>query len=483
MNYQVISRYVGVTLLVSAFFMLLSAFVSVCFGMDSGFSGLLISAVITGIAGIFPLIFVRKSDTVTIRDGFAIIIFAWLGTCIFGSIPYVLWGDPFNPINAIFESVSGYTTTGASILEKIESLPKSLLFWRSSTHFIGGLGVIIFMLMVLPTQSTFRFKLSRMEISSLATGDFKYNTQKVIRIITGVYFTIMIACTFSLMLVGMDFYDAINHAFSIVSTGGFSTKDASISSFNSSNIDIVASIFMLISGLHFGLLYALFIKHQTSIFRSPVFKFFMATIIGGTLLITINLSISHVFPTFGESLRHAFFQMTSIGTATGLATCDTNVWPVGSKLILIYMMIQGACAGSTTGGIKADRAYIMILSIKTNIKRNLHPRAIIPIRSNGVNLDNTLINNAIFYIVLYILTWFIGSVLISLTGVNLVESISSSITCMGGVGPGFGECGSLGNYNAFPDFAKIVLMIVMLLGRVEIFSFLMGFIIFRKKRS
>ena len=255
MNLSIVSRNIGIALIFNAFFMFLSVAVSIIYDFDSSFSPLFLSAVITAMAGIFPLIFVRKNENINIKEGFTIIIFSWFLSCLFGMLPYLLWGGgEFTIINAWYESVSGYTTTGSTILRDIEALPKGLLFWRSSTHFLGGIGVVIFMLLILPSASTFRMRLSKMEISSLSQENYKFKTKQTIKIISSVYVGLTLLAFFMLKAAGMGWFDAINHAFSVVATGGFSTKNLSILAFDSFPIEAVMSLFMLLASVHFGLL-------------------------------------------------------------------------------------------------------------------------------------------------------------------------------------------------------------------------------------
>ena len=244
MNLSVISRSIGISLLFNAGFMFIGVIVSIIYGFDAAFSPLLLSAFITLLAGLFPLIFVRNTNNINFKEGITIVVFAWVLSCLFGMLPYVLWGGEFSLINAWFESVSGYTTTGSTILNNIEALPKSLIFWRSATHFIGGIGVVIFMLIILPSASTFRTRISKVEISALSKQNYKFKTKQTIGIIAVTYVGLFVATTLSYVLAGMDWFNAINHGFSVASTGGFSTLNSSIMGFNSTAIEIVSIIFM-----------------------------------------------------------------------------------------------------------------------------------------------------------------------------------------------------------------------------------------------
>lgn len=480
MNIKQVSRYVGIALLFNAIFMFISVFVSIIYGFDASFSPLLISAFITLAVGNFPLIFVRKSETVNLKEGFTITILSWVLSCLFGMLPFLLWGGEFTLINALFESVSGYTTTGSTILSNPEGLPKGLLFWRSSTHFIGGIGIVIFMLLVLPTMSTFKMRMSKMEISSLSRDNYKYVASNTVKVIAYVYLGITLLSTICLWIAGMDLFDAINHAFTIVSTGGFSTKNYSILSFNSFPIELVCMLFMLASGLHFGLIYSSFSSRTFKIFKSPIIRFYLFTVLTTSLMIAISIKNNGNVETWGMALRQAFFQVISISTTTGLATADTTLWASFPMVILIYLSIQSACSGSTAGGIKSDRVWIFYQSIKVQIKKLLHPNAVIPIKIGEHPLDKEVPSMASLYISLYLGITFLVTIILSALGLDFIDSFTSSVASIGNVGPGFGSVGSLSNYGHFPAFGKFILVIEMLLGRLEIYTLLMIFVLFKR---
>ena len=504
MNIRLTTRYIGIALLFNAMFMFISLGVSALNDFDSSFTPLLLSALVTAMVGCFPLIFVRTQDEVNLREGFAITIFSWLLSCIFGMLPYVMWGGEFTLSNAWYESVSGYTTTGGTILQNVEALPKGLLFWRSSTHFIGGMGVMVFMLLVLPSVSSFRMRISRIEISSISKDNYRYRSKETVRVIASTYVGITVAGTIALMMAGMSFFDAVNHAMSIVSTGGFSTRNLSILYYDSLPIEIVCIVFMYISTLHFGMVYALVVKRSTALLKSPVFRYFMGFCIVMSLLIGLDLKASGQIATYGEAMRQSFFQYASIISSTGLATADTSVWPLFSIFLLLFAMFHGGCSGSTCGGVKADRMWIFYKVLKNNIfkqlhpnakadrmwifykvlKNNifkqLHPNAVIPVKVGDHTIDPSVIRSAILYIVAFTLIFIVGALLISLTGPDFEESFAASLTSMANVGPGLGASGSMGNFSHFTPFAKLVMSIEMLLGRLEIYTLLMLFFIFKK---
>lgn len=482
MNIKLIARYLGVTLIFNGVFMLLSMLVSIFNGMDSSFGPLLISSFITMIVGAFPLIFVRRAENINLSEGFAITLLSWILSCIFGMLPYLMWGGEFTLINAFFESVSGFTTTGSTILNNVEELPNGLLFWRSSTHFIGGVGVVVFTLLVLPSMSTFRLRMTKMEISTLSKENYRFRTKELIRIIITVYISITICAFLTLWIVGMTPFDAINHAFSLVSTGGFSTKNASILAYDSLAIEIVIMLFTLISGLHFGLLYSLVVYRSTKIFKSPIIRFFIMSIVVSTLVISFNLVYSGSVDSWFTALRVSLFQTISIGTSTGFATVDTSIWPTFSIMILLYLSIQGACSGSTTGGLKADRIWVLLKSIKVQLTKLQHPTSVVPVKIGNVKSDSDISLKVAIYIGLYFIIIILGTLLVSAFGLDFVDSLTATISSIGNVGPAFGSCGSLENFAHFSPSVKLIFSLLMLLGRLEIYPLFMVFYIFRFRR-
>ncbi|MDP3453244.1 MAG: TrkH family potassium uptake protein [Bacteroidales bacterium] len=479
MNLKVVSRNVGIALLLNALFMYISAAVSVIYDFDASLSPLVLSAVITTVAGSFPLIFVTKFHDINIKEGFTIVVFAWILSCLFGMLPYVLYGGEFTIVNSWFESVSGYTTTGATTLTDIEAIPKGLLFWRSSTHWLGGLGVVLFMLLVLPSVSSFRMRLSKMEISNLSKDNFRFKAHQTIRVITSVYLGLTIAETILLTLAGMDLFDAINHSFATVATGGFSTKNLSIMSFDSIWIEIIIIIFMLLSGIHFGLLFSAFSGKSFNIFRSSIVRYYLLSILAGSVIVILNIKTSGTYATWHQAIREGVFQVVSVGTTTGFANGDSSVWPGFSVLIMIFFTIQCACSGSTSGGMKADRVYIFYLSVKNQIIKQIHPNAVVSVKMGSHIVDREIVHSTNLFIVLYLLIVFISALLLTGLGTPLLESFSASAACMGNVGPGFGELGSLGNYSSISNTAKLLLSVQMLLGRLEIYSLLLIFVLYR----
>ena len=472
MNVRSISTNVGKALLVSALFMFISIIVSVVNGLDSAFTPLLISFIITLLVGSFPFIFVKKAAPLTMKDGFITIVVAWVLSFVFGMLPYVLWGGEFTLINAWFESVSGYTTTGATILNDIEALPDSLLFWRSSTHYIGGLGVVVFLLLVMPDASPYRLKLTNMEMSSLSKEGYKYRSTKVIRVIVTVYIGLTLAATLSLWAAGMPLFDAVNHGFSIAATGGFSTKNLSIGHFNSDVINFVAMIFMAVCAMHFGLIYAVFVTRSIKPLNNTIVRYYLGSIIVVSLIIMFSLISQGGYGSWGRALFDSTFNVISYMTTTGFAICDNSTWPFLAGVMLMLVAIQCGCSGSTTGGLKVDRIVISFKAIKSEIRKRLHPSAVSQVSLGGHKMADSAVGSVFLYIVVYVMVIIVSVFIVTLCGSQPIEAISGVISSIGSVGPGLGDVASLDNYSLQPELSKFVFTVDMFLGRIEIFPVL-----------
>ncbi|MBR2134633.1 MAG: TrkH family potassium uptake protein [Bacteroidales bacterium] len=482
MNVNYISRNVGIALVLNAAFMFLSVIVSLCYGMDEAFSPLFLSGVITVAAGSFPLIFVKTGGAVTLKEGFFTIVLTWLLVCVFGALPYILWGGEFSVVDAWFESVSGYTTTGCTSLRDVEALPKSLLFWRSSTHYMGGLGVVVFMILVLPNaRSTFGLRLSAMEMGALSKQNYKFKVMETARIIILVYLGLTVVQTVCLVLAGVNFFDALNHSMSISATGGFSTKNNSAAAFNSPVVEIIMIVFMYLSGLHFGLIYVCFHTRSLRMFKDPVIKFYTLVLVGSIAITTFSLLSGGTEKNFLIALRHSAFMIVSAASTTGFSNAETMHWPVAALLLFFYFAFQGACSGSTTGGVKVDRICVSFSSLKARLRRNLHLNAVIRPRMGNRMLSGEIIGETNLYLVFFTSIIFFGAILLSATGLDLKTSVTTSLACTANTGLTFGSMSSFGNYESFPVVSKIIFTIEMFLGRLEIYPVLAFFVIKRWK--
>ncbi|MDR1342757.1 MAG: TrkH family potassium uptake protein [Prevotellaceae bacterium] len=473
MRPPVVVRYVGLALLLNAAFMCLSAAVS-CICRDAALIPLLLSAITTFMVGIFPFIFVPAEIEINTREGYLIVVLGWCASCLFGMLPYILYGGVFSVPNAWFESVSGYTTTGASILTDIEALPHGLLFWRSATHWIGGVGVVAFTLLVLPSVGSAKMRLSRTQ-ASVKHEEANYSTQKIVRVILIVYVGLTVALAALLWIAGMSLFDAVNHALSTVATGGFSTRNDSIMHYDSPLIEGILMVFMVISSINFGLLYVAIVKRFTPLLNSPVVRYFVGSLAVGILLATVSLAGSGQYASWLRAFREAAFQMTSIASTTGFAVGSNAAWPPFAVMLSFFFMLQCGCAGSTSGGIKADRVLIFYKAFVAHIRKMLHPNAIVSVRLKGISMDEGVVSAASLFITLYMLIALIAALLLLLTGLDLTTGISAAIASLSNVGPGYGEVYSLGTYSGFSIFAKIVCTVAMLVGRLEIYGVLMFF--------
>lgn len=464
--------------LILAAFMLVSAGISYVSNVDSAYTPLIMSSLLTLLIGCFPLIFVPRSDYISQKEGYCIVVGAWIVSSIVGMFPYLMWGGEFTLINAWFESVSGFTTTGASILNNIEALPRGLLFWRMVTSWVGGIGVVMFALVILPSIGKSKMMLSHFELSSMAKDNFNlYRTPTVVRIILSVYVGLTIVSTLVLKLCGMTWFDAVCHAMSACGTCGFSTKNLSIGWFDSATIEMVLVVIMTISGIHFGLIFATLTRKHNNIIRSEITRTYFSVIAVAALLIGISLWAADVYPSLFGSLRSALFHTVSLITTTGFATTDCNTWTSFAILILIFCSIVCACAGSTSGGLKIDRLLLAVKMLRNRLRSQQHPSAIIRTKVDGVPQDKEMLNGVMVYIVAFMMLILAGAFVNTLLGADLMTGFSASIACVSNVGPGFGEVGTMDNYSLLPAMMKLNLTALMLFGRLEIFGLIQLFFI------
>lgn len=468
-------RYIGMVLVFLASFMLAAAGVSLINNHDSAFYPLLLSSFLTAILGLFPLIFVERAEEIKTKEGYAIVVGSWLVACVVGTIPYLIWGGEFTLVNAWFESVSGFTTTGASILNDIEFLPRGLLFWRSATTWIGGIGVVMFALVILPALGRSRQLLYNVELSTIAKDNFHYRSREIMRILIFVYVGLTLVTTVLLKLAGMCWFDAATHAMSACGTSGFSTKNASVAFFDNPMIELVMMGAMTVSGIHFGILYATLTGRKNNIFRSEIVRVYIAMMLIASIIIAASLFSENIYPSFIESLRHASFQVVSITTTSGFATADTNLWTPLAIILLIFCSIICGCAGSTSGGMKVDRLVLALKVIRNRVKLQQHPNAIITTKTDGMVQGDNVLSLVLTFIVAYLLLALLGTIVYAMFGCDIMTSFTASISCISNVGPGFGEIGSFDNYADLPVILRLNSTVLMLVGRLEIFGFIQLF--------
>lgn len=470
MNWKIITWFICISLLCVAALMAVSGVIACFTPGDESRTPLLLSAFLTLISGSFPLIFVRRGgQKLTFREGNSIVVGAWFLACFFGMLPFLFYGHEFTPVNAVFESVSGFTTTGASILNDIEALPRGLQFWRISTAWVGGIGIVTLFSMM--TGSTYRSTLSGAEISSIALQPFAgerkdgYSNRML-----ATYVALTVLTFFSLKLTGMGWFDAATNAMSACSTCGFCPRNTSIAFYANPAAEMVLTVAMLAAGIHFGILFLAFLRGKPRyIWKSETIKVFLSLVGIAIVIVTLDLMLGGYESSFGKALREATFQVVSISTTTGFATEDTTQWPSLSMAVLIICSLICGCSGSTSGGIKIDRAILAAKGIHRKVAQTVRPHAVQTVRIDGHIRPDEQVNDAYGYIFCYLLIVVLFAAVNMAAGLDFTTGLTASVACIGNVGPGFGEVGSMANYSAFPAVLKVAGMIEMLIGRLEIF--------------
>lgn len=481
MRLKVILRYVGATLMMLSLLMLVSAFVAKHDGWDTSTTPLLYSAIITFIIGAFQLIFVRPPAYINAKEGYAIVVSAWVSACIFGMLPYLIYGHEFDFTNALFESVSGFSTTGASILNDIEGLPRGLLMWRTLTSWVGGFGIVTIFSLLVPRGHDGRSILSGAEMSDIAKSQVNRRGKMFIICMLGMYIGFDICCSISLRLTGMGWFDAVTNAISTCSTCGFCVRNASIAAYNNPAVEGVLIFYMLLCGISFFAMYATILRRDyKGFFKSEILRAYLGLATIFTIVITVNLLKNGQADSFMHALRMAAFQVSSIITTTGFATEDTTTWPALSMLILTVAALVCGCSGSTAGGIKIDRIVLLFKDLKQGIGKINRPNAVIIPKLNGHIVGDAAISAAKSYVLVYITLIFAGAAINLLAGMDMESGVSASFACIGNVGPGFGQVGSFGNYADLPAVAKYNSMVLMLAGRLEILPLLVILRSFKK---
>ena len=470
MNWKVITWYIGVSLLLVSALMTVAGIVACCTAGDESRIPLLFSAFLTGTVGFFPLIFVRKAHhRLSFNEGNCIVVGAWLLSCLFGMLPFLFYGGEFTPINAIFESVSGFTTTGASILNDIETLPKGLHLWRISTAWVGGIGIVTLFSML--TDRSDKTTLSGAEISNVARESLAgaKNASFANRMLI-TYIALTIVTFISLKLTGMGWFDAVTNAMSACSTCGFCTKNTSIAFYANPAAEIVLTVAMLAAGINFGIIFLAFLKGRPRyIWKSETIKVFLALVGIAIVIVTVDLMVKGNYASFASAIRDASFQVASISTTTGFATQDTTLWPPLSMSVLIICSLICGCSGSTSGGIKVDRAILAVKGIYRKVKLTVEPNGIYFVRVDGRARTEEQVSDAYGYIFCYLILMVAFAAVNIALGLDFTTGVTASIACIGNVGPGFGDVGSVSNYANFPAILKATGMIEMLIGRLEIF--------------
>lgn len=468
-------RFIGFTQLGLFLLMMLAALIGFFDHSDGSLNALLISSGLTLIAGLGGVLLTKPIQRIDLKTGFFIVTGCWVAACLFGAVPFVLYGHEFSLVNGLFESVSGFTTTGASILNDIEAVPKGLLFWRIATSWIGGIGVVSLVSILISTRNDRHSQLAGLELSSIAKEYYHGRRRQFIYRILAVYVGLTLASTYGLHLAGMTWFDAVTHAMSACSTCGFSTKNLSVAAFDSPIIEAILNVSMLLASINFSLIFSTFwpsVSNRKNLFNTRIVKVFLGAVLLGILCLAVDLFVSKTYTSIFEAFRVASFQMCSITTTTGFATADTNLWPSFCKAVLIIGSLICGCSGSTSGGIKIDRVWVALKGTSEMFKSLINPNKYGYVRLDGSAKSEEEVTSVISFIMLYLFVVVIGMVVYMLGGLDFQTGASASIACMGNVGPGFGVVGSLGNYAGLSDFLKVFSMILMLFGRLEIYPFL-----------
>ncbi len=428
-----------------------------------------------GVLLLLGLFGIKKPSNTAIyaREGFMVVSAAWVLMSLFGAIPFWLSGG-FNTFwDALFEIVSGFTTTGASILPSVEQLPHCILFWRSFSHWIGGMGVLVFVLAVMPMGEERSMHLMRAEVPGPVVGKLVPRMRDTAKILYAVYAAMTVLLVILLVAGGMPLFDSICHAFGAAGTGGFSIKNAGIAYYNSAYIDIVLSIFMLLFGVNFSLYHLILIGKVRNALRSEELHVYLGIVATVVLLITANTF--SIYQKVGLTLRNAFFQVSSIITTTGYATVDFNQWPAFSKMLLVLLMMIGACAGSTGGAVKISRIIILFKSARQEVRRLLHPRAVTVVRIEGQPINSGLLRATLTFFLMYIVCLVLGTLLLSLGEPDFETNFTAAVACLGNIGPGLAKIGPTANYGFYSGASKVLLSLEMLAGRLELFPIVMLF--------
>lgn len=450
--------------------LLIPAFVAFLYGESDVIQFLIVSAVL----GAIFFIFGRKrpeNKVIYAKEGLVIVGLAWILWSLFGALPFVLTGSIPSYVDAFFETVSGFTTTGSTILTDIEALPKGVAFWRSLTHWIGGMGVLVFVMMLTSLDDEHSMHLMRAEVPGPEADKLVPKARATARILYLMYFVLTAAEVVFLMFGGMSFYDALLHSFSTAGTGGFSNRNASVAYYDSAYIDGVITVFMILFGVNFNLYFLIRLKNWKDALKNEELHAYLGIIAGAVAIVTVN--ILGIYGNLVHAFRYASFQVASVITTTGFCTADFNLWPELSKVVLLGIMVIGACAGSTGGGIKVSRFLILVKSIKQEVRRMLHPKAVTIVKINGKRVGNDTIRSVYIYFISYILVMMMSILLVSINNFDFATTFSSVLTTLNNVGPGISMVGPVENFHMFSPLSKLVFCMDMLLGRLEIFPYLL----------
>ena len=470
MNYRMVVFVLGRIFLVEAAMMLLPMVCSAIYGEWYMLPAFLLPAVILLLLGLAASLRTPKNTTIYARDGLAIVALVWVLMSAFGALPFVISGEIPAFADAFFEMVSGFTTTGSTILIDVEALSHGALFWRSFSHWVGGMGVLVFAMAVLPMTDGRAMHLMRAEVPGPTCGKLSSKLSDSAKILYGIYFAMTAVEVVFLCAGGMSLYESLIHSFGTAGTGGFSSRGLSIGAYHNPYFEWVIGIFMLLFGINFNLYYFILMRHFREAFGSEELRAYLGIVLFST--VTIAANILSMVGSVGEAVRTAFFQVSSIITTTGFATAEFNLWPTYSRILLLLLMFIGGCAGSTAGGLKISRVIIFFKAARQDLNKMLHTHAVTTIRFEGKPLDEKTLQGVHNYFNVYMLLVMLSTVLVSLDGFDLTTTFTAVITCLNNVGPGMELVGPMGNFSHFSDPVKYLLSFDMLAGRLELYPML-----------
>ena len=470
MNYRMLGYVLGRIFMVEAALMLLPVAVALIYGETGRLAAFLIPLVLLAVIGLLLGKRAPADTAIYAREGLVIVALSWVLMSVFGALPFVISGEIPNFVDAFFETVSGFTTTGASILRDVEALSQSMLFWRSFTHWVGGMGVLVFAMAVLPMTDGRAMHLMRAEVPGPTCGKISSKLSDSAKILYAIYLAMTVLETVLLCAGGMPLFDSLIHSFGTAGTGGFSNKALSVGGYNDPYFEIVIGVFMLLFGVNFNLYYFLLLRHFKEAFASEELHVYLGIVAFSTLTITAN--IASLYDNVGTALRTAFFQVSSIVTTTGYATADFNLWPTYSRIVLVILTFIGACASSTAGGLKVSRVIIFFKAARQDLNKMLHSHAVTTVRFEGKPLEEKTLRGVHNYFNIYMLMLTLSVLLVSLDGFDMVTTFTAVATCLNNVGPGLELVGPMGSFAEFSAPVKLLLAFDMLAGRLELYPML-----------
>ncbi len=475
-NLKGIIRILGILFIIMGFAFIPSLLVAFIYKETSSIKGFALTIIPCIIIGLY---LVKKFHPSLIkpkvRDGFLIVSLCWLIASIIGSAPFVISGAIPSPIDAFFETCSGFSTTGSSILTDVEALPKSMAFWRSFTHWLGGMGILVFLMALMPALGIGGQIIASAETPGPTLDKLTPRFSDTARNLYLIYLGFTVVETILLCLGGMSLYDSLVQTFGTVGTGGFSNYGNSIAHFESPYLQWVITIFMALCGINFNLYFVFAKNGPRKMLQDPELRLYLGIIFGTTALIALNIYLSGVYDTVSESIRSSAFQVSSIITTTGYATANYDLWPTFSKMMIFLLMLTGACSASTSGGVKIIRILVALKLVRRGVSLKIHPNRVVTVNLNGKVLPSDTVSNIANFIFLYILVILIGGFIVSFDGYDLISTFTGVMACVGNIGPGFNLVGPAMNFSIFSDLSKLVLSLLMIAGRLELFTLFMLF--------